>query len=92
MSRPRKRATNIPAIKAHNFPIALPIKAHIESIISGLCLTVRYMCPMLLMIGILSVFIHLLVIFLVLAGGDVVKPCLVVEIPFHGFFNAFLKL
>lgn len=40
MSRPRKRATNIPAIKAHNFPIALPIKAHIESIISGLCLTV----------------------------------------------------
>ena len=37
-------------------------------------------------------FIHLLVVFLVLAGGDVIQPGLVVQVPADGFLYTFLKL
>ena len=36
--------------------------------------------------------IHILVVLLVGAGGDVIHPLLVVEIPAHGLFDAFLEL
>ena len=40
----------------------------------------------------LSVLIHVIVVLLVVARGDIVHPFLVVEIPTYGSFNAFLKL
>ena len=39
-----------------------------------------------------AVFVHVVVVAFVIAGGDVVHPFLVVEIPAHGFFYAFLEL
>ena len=40
----------------------------------------------------LPVFVHVVVVALVVAGGDVVHPVLMVEIPADGLFDAFLKL
>ena len=40
----------------------------------------------------LSSGVHTFVVFLVIAGGDVVHPRLIVEIPADGLFDAFLKL
>ncbi len=40
----------------------------------------------------LAVLIHVVVVVLVVAGGDIVQPFLVVEIPAHGLLDAFLKL
>lgn len=42
--------------------------------------------------GLLPVFIHGFVVFLVFARGDVVHPFLVVEVPAHGLFDAFFEL
>jgi hypothetical protein len=39
----------------------------------------------------LPVQIHFLVVFFVIAGGNVVHPLLVIEIPTDGFLNAFLE-
>ena len=39
-----------------------------------------------------AVAVHVVVIFLVFARGDVVDPVLVVEVPFHRLLDAFLKL
>ena len=40
----------------------------------------------------LSVFIHVVVVLLVVARGDVVHPFLVVQVPTDGLLDAFLKL
>ena len=40
----------------------------------------------------LSVTIHIFVIFLIISACDIVHPFLIVEIPFDGFFNALFKL
>ena len=40
----------------------------------------------------LSVLIHVVVVLLVVARGDIVEPFLVVEIPADGLLNAFLEL
>ncbi len=37
-------------------------------------------------------FIHFFVVPLIVAGGDVVHPILVVEVPTDSLFNAFLEL
>ena len=42
--------------------------------------------------GLSTVFVHLLVVFLVIAGGDVFHPLAVIEGPTDGFFNALLEL
>ena len=42
--------------------------------------------------GGLSVGIHIVVVALIVAGEDVVRPRLVVEVPLHGLLDAFLKL
>ena len=40
----------------------------------------------------LTVLVHFFVVLFVVAGGDVVHPFLVVEVPADGFFDAFLEL
>lgn len=40
----------------------------------------------------LPVFVHVVVVALVVAGGDVVHPVLIVEVPADGLFNPFLEL
>ena len=42
--------------------------------------------------GCLSVGVHVVVVFHVVAAGDIVHPFLVVEIPADGTLNAFLEL
>ena len=42
--------------------------------------------------SLLTIAIHHFIILLVVAGGDVVHPCLVVEVPSHGLLDAFLEL
>ena len=39
-----------------------------------------------------SVFVHIVVVALVVAGGYVVHPVLVVEVPADGLFDTFLEL
>lgn len=39
-----------------------------------------------------AILVHVVVIFLVVAGGDVVHPVLIVEIPADGLLDAFLEL
>ena len=41
---------------------------------------------------VLSVFVHIVIVALVVAGCDVVHPVLIVEVPADGLFDAFLEL
>ena len=43
-------------------------------------------------ISFLSILVHILVVAFVVAGGDVVHPVLVVEIPTDGLFDTLFKL
>ena len=40
----------------------------------------------------LAVFVHIVVVLLVVTGGDVIEPLLVIEVPTDGFLDAFFEL
>ena len=40
----------------------------------------------------LTILIHIIIVVLVVAAGDIVEPLLIVEIPFHSLLNTLFKL